>query len=163
MARGADVSGGEFGVGAHVGADRFFAGFIDENQGHAGVSRGSGDPFRLDAFAFQICDGGIAAIVFADAANHCDASAQAGGGDGLVGAFAARALEEFGHNDSFAGVGNALAAQDEIGVNPADNNDVERLLWHGGMMFGESFLGKPAVRGKIINEALRDFSGGAIL
>ena len=121
----ADGGGGELVVGARIDNDLvvgIFAGDGDEGGAGAG-GPGGFHGADSDTFAAELVHVGAAFGVVADAADHGDAGALAGGGEGLVGAFAAEATGELGGDHGFTGAGQSLDVGEDVDVQRADDGD----------------------------------------
>jgi hypothetical protein len=125
---------GEVFIGAHASPDGFLAARIDEDQCRAGECFRASDESRFNTFAAEVLDRCVAAIVVADATDDGGSRAEPSGGNGLICAFTAGSLKEFRHDAGLACFGDAFAAQNEIGINPANYDDVETGLRHGPIM-----------------------------
>jgi hypothetical protein len=79
---------------------------------------------RVDSLRVERGDGAIAMGIVPDLADHADAGAGAGGGDGLVRPLAAVMGREAAAQHRLAGQGKPIGGYHEIDVDGADDDDM---------------------------------------
>jgi hypothetical protein len=107
----------------------FFAGSIHADQSGSGREMlVHDDLIEIDFLGFKGREKILSLGIRADSSDEGDPCAEAGGGDGLVGSFAAGVNFEGVADDGLAGPWEAVAAKDVIGVDPAQHNDIKILF-----------------------------------
>ena len=124
-----DEVGRDFAVGSGDDDDAVLALVVDEDGGDAGGAGNALDGLGSDAGVCEIFDErgaediGVGCGGGSDGADHLDGIAEARGGDGLVGAFAAGGGVEVGADDGLAGDGDGVGVRDQVHVDAADDDD----------------------------------------
>ena len=145
-----DFGGGEFEAGAGDDDDGVFSsGGVDEDGGGPGGVGGGEDELGVDSLVAVEGAGDLAEGVGAELGDEGDVGSGAGGGYGLVGAFAAGAeLEGLAHA-GFSPGGEAVDAEGEVGDVAAhdgdtlDGHSVVFLSWNVAASSGDSISSMP--------------------
>ena len=132
-----DVRGGQAHVGARGKADLVLAAFVDKYEANPG--RGlviPGNVLQVDAFGLVSPVAALAVFIAAQLAHKGHVGAQAGGGDGLVGALAAQRFEEMRAGHGFTRLWQAGKLDHQVGVGAADHHDFGTVVHKGPLSDG---------------------------
>jgi hypothetical protein len=86
------------------------------------------DLIEIDFLGFEGREKILALSIRADSSDEGDFCAEASGGDGLIGSFATGVNFEGVADDGLAGRGETVAANNVVGVNPAQHDHVKILF-----------------------------------